>query len=184
VILTLNVPGETGRWSLRPWRMDDAPSLVEHASDRRVSRNMRDVFPYPYGPADAERFLSIATAMTPQTFFAIAVDEAAVGGIGVVLHTDVERVSAEIGYWLGTAFKGRGVTTAAVRATTAFAFREFDYLARVYAVPFAWNDASARVLEKAGYRLEGRLRRSAIKDGEVVDQLMYSILREEHEPSA
>jgi ribosomal-protein-alanine N-acetyltransferase len=159
--------------------MDDAPSLVEHANDRRVSHNMRDVFPYPYGPADAERFLSIATAMTPQTFFAVAVDEAAVGGIGVVLHTDVERVSAEIGYWLGTAFKGRGVTTAAVRAATAFAFREFDYLARVYAVPFAWNDASARVLEKAGYRLEGRLRRSAIKDGEVVDQLMYSILREE-----
>ena len=94
MILTLNVPGEAGRWSLRPWRMDDAPSLVEHANDRRVSRNMRDVFPYPYGPADAERFLSMAAAMTPQTFLAIAVDDAAVGGIGVVLHTDVERVSA------------------------------------------------------------------------------------------
>lgn len=71
---------------------------------------------------------------------------------------------------LGEAHWGRGIATAAVRAVTAHAFREHG-LRRLFAVPFAWNGASARVLEKAGYTLEGRMRQSAFKDGEVVDQL-------------
>jgi RimJ/RimL family protein N-acetyltransferase len=47
-------------------------------------------------------------------------------------------------------------------------------LTRVFAVPFEWNAASLRVLEKAGYRREARLRRSAIKDGQVIDQILYA----------
>jgi RimJ/RimL family protein N-acetyltransferase len=162
---------------VRPWRREDAAQLPGQAGDRRVSRNMRDLFPYPYTSEDAERFVSMALSMSPQTNFAIEVGGRIAGGIGYVLHGDVERVGAEVGYWLGVEFWGRGIATAAVRAVTKFAFATHAELERLYAVPFASNQASARVLEKAGYVLEGTLRRSAIKDGQVLDQWMYAIVR-------
>jgi RimJ/RimL family protein N-acetyltransferase len=164
---------------VRPWRRTDVPSLARHANDRRVWINLRDRFPHPYGIADAESFIDMATAMSPMTFFAIAVDGEAVGGIGYTPHEDVERISAEIGYWLGPSWWGRGLTTSALVAVTRYAFEQHADLRRIYAVPFAWNAASFRVLEKAGYRVEGRLRQSAIKDGTVTDQILYAILRDE-----
>jgi len=164
---------------LRPWQRADAPSLAHHANDRRIWLNLRDRFPHPYTPADADAFITMATAMSPVTFFAIVIDGHAVGGIGYTLHDDVERVSAEIGYWLGAAFWNRGIVTAALTALTRFAFDRHAELGRIYAVPYAWSTASMRVLEKAGYRLEGRMRQSAIKDGRVTDQLLYAILRDE-----
>jgi RimJ/RimL family protein N-acetyltransferase len=109
--------------------------------------------------------------------FAIAVEDEAVGGIGFTVLTDVERVSAEIGYWLGEPFWGRGIVTEALAAVTRYAI-DTCRLTRVYALPFAHNTASCRVLEKAGYTLECRLRRSAIKDGLIVDQLQYSFIAE------
>ena len=166
-----------GICTVRNWRHDDASSLVRHANNRNVWINLRDRFPHPYGSGQAEQFLGRVVDARPETSFAIAVDGEAVGGIGVVLHDDVERISAELGYWLGEAFWGRGITTAAVRAVTDYAMTTFA-LCRVYAVPFAYNTASARVLEKAGYALEGRMRRSAIKDGRVVDQFLYAATRD------
>jgi ribosomal-protein-alanine N-acetyltransferase len=168
--------------AVREWQLTDAASLARHADDRRIWRNLRDRFPHPYSRADADAFIAMALAMEPMTFFAIAVDDAAVGGIGYTLHEDVERVSAEIGYWLGTAYWGRGIMTSAVAAVTRLAFNRHEGLRRVYAVPYAWSAASARVLEKVGYRLEGRLRQSVIKDGEVTDQFMYAMLRDELPP--
>ena len=167
---------------VRAWQPADVASLARHANDRRIWLNLRDRFPHPYTEADAETFIAMATRMSPVTFFAIAVDGEAVGGIGYTLHEDVERVSAEIGYWLGTSFWGRGIATSALGTVTSYAFEQHADLRRIYAVPFAWSGASARVLEKAGYRLEGRMRQSAIKDGKVTDQLLYAILREEVPP--
>jgi ribosomal-protein-alanine N-acetyltransferase len=167
---------------VRAWQASDASSLALHANDRRIWLNLRDRFPHPYGLADAEAFIAMATSMLPMTFFAIAVGGGAVGGIGYTLHGDVERISAEIGYWLGTAFWGRGIMTSALMEVTRYAFDRHADLRRIYAVPYAWSDASTRVLQKAGYRLEGRMRQSAIKDGKVTDQLMYAILREELSP--
>jgi len=164
---------------VRDWRLDDARSLARHANDRRIWLNLRDRFPHPYTLSDAEEFLAAVANSTPRTFFAIALDDQAVGGIGYTLHDDVERASAEIGYWLGTAYWGRGIMTSALRAVTAYAFDRHDVLRRVYAVPFAWSAASIRVLAKVGYQLEGRMRESAIKNGAAVDQLLYSILRNE-----
>jgi ribosomal-protein-alanine N-acetyltransferase len=161
------------RCLLRSWRETDASSLVTYANNRRVWINLRDRFPHPYTPADAEEFIRAALASAPETRFAIAVDDAAVGSIGFMLHEDVERVSAEIGYWLGEPFWGRGIMTEALAAVTAHAIRAHD-LTRVFSVPYEWNPASFRVLEKAGYVCEGRMRRSAIKDGHVIDQLLYA----------
>jgi len=164
---------------LRPWRTEDASELAELANDRRIWLNLRDAFPHPYGLEDAERFIARAVAMSPRTNFAIEVDDRIAGGIGYTLHTDVERVGAEVGYWLGVPFWGRGLATAAVLALTGLAFTAHPELRRLYAVPFSWNPASARVLEKCGYRREGTLRQNAIKDGQLLDQWMYAILREE-----
>jgi len=166
---------------VRDWRLDDAEALVPQANDHRVAVNLRDRFPHPYGLEDARRFLAQATSMSPQTFFAIEVDGRVAGGIGYVLHEDVERIGAEVGYWLGFEFWGRGIATAAVRALSRHAFAVHPELRRLWAVPYATNPASARVLEKAGFRLEGTLRQSAIKEGRVLDQWMYAILRDEVE---
>ena len=166
---------------LRDWRADDAPSLARHADHRRIWLNMRDAFPHPYTVADAKAFLAFVADMQPRSYFAIARGDQAIGGIGYTLRSEVERVSAEIGCWLGTAFWGRGIMTAALRAVTAYTFHEHPELRRIYAVPYAGSAASVRVLEKVGYRCEGRLRQSAIKDGQIIDQLLYAILRDEIE---
>jgi RimJ/RimL family protein N-acetyltransferase len=120
-------------FTVRDWRQDDAPSLAQHGNDRRIWVNMRDAFPHPYSLSDAEAFLAFVAAMQPRSFFAIAHADRAIGGIGYTLHHDVERISAEIGYWLGTAFWGRGIMTTALRAVTAYAFREHPELRRIYA---------------------------------------------------
>jgi RimJ/RimL family protein N-acetyltransferase len=100
-----------------------------------------------------------------------------VGGVGLEPMADVYRLTATVGYWLGEPFWGRGFATQALRALSAYAFSTFD-LHRLEAAVFGWNLASARVLEKAGYSLEGRLRRSVIKDGRIADSLLYARLRE------
>ena len=121
----------------------------------------------------ATTFLGWIGQQPAPTVWAIEVEGEAAGGIGIELHTDVERVSAEIGYWLGEQFWGRGIATEALRAVTADAFKQFE-ITRLYAVPFADHAASVRVLEKAGYVKEGHLRQSAIKDGKVRDQCLYA----------
>jgi RimJ/RimL family protein N-acetyltransferase len=158
---------------VRSWALSDLDSLVRHANNRQIWINLRDRFPYPYTRANGQTYLRHVRETRPETSFAIAVNEEAVGGIGFVPQQDVERVSAEIGYWLGEPFWGRGITTDALGAVTRYAI-EHHQLTRIFALPFAHNTASCRVLEKAGYHLEGHLRRSAIKNGEIVDQLQYA----------
>jgi [ribosomal protein S5]-alanine N-acetyltransferase len=164
---------------VRAYRAADAASLAAHADDREVWRQLRDAFPHPYTRADAEAFIAMAISPGAHRAFAIAIGDEAVGGVGYTLRSDVERISSEIGYWIGRAFWGRGLMTRVVRAFTAAVFDAHPELRRVYALPFASNPASARVLEKAGFTLEGRLRQAVIKDGQVLDQLVYGRLRPE-----
>jgi ribosomal-protein-alanine N-acetyltransferase len=164
------------RCTLRPWRVGDEASLARYANNRNVSRNLRDRFPFPYTAADAADWISRASAQKPVTAFAIVVDGAAVGGVGIELGTDVFRRSAEIGYWLGEPFWGRGIATEVLRAVTEYAFAQFD-VCRLEAGVFDWNPASARVLEKTGYVLEGRARGAVLKDGRVGDRLLYGLVR-------
>jgi RimJ/RimL family protein N-acetyltransferase len=158
---------------VRSWQHDDLESLVQHADNRKIWLNLRDRFPHPYTKRDGREFLRNMLTQRPETAFAITVGGQAVGGIGFVMMPDVERVSAEIGYWLGEPFWGRGISTEAVVAVTRYAI-DTHRLTRLFASPFASNRASCRVLEKAGYVLEGRLRRSAIKDGRIIDQMQYA----------
>ena len=160
---------------VRSWRMGDAEAIARHANNRKIWMNLRDAFPHPYSVEDARTFIKSMRGRTPESTFTIAVNGEAAGSVGFVLRSDVERVSAEIGYWLAEPFWGRGIATEALGAMTGYAITTHQ-LTRVYALPFAWNTASCRVLEKNGYVLEGRLRRSAIKDGVITDQLQYAFV--------
>jgi RimJ/RimL family protein N-acetyltransferase len=162
--------------TIRPWLETDAESLARHANDREVSIHLRDRFPFPYGIEQARTFLGWVCRQPAPTVWAIEVNGKAAGGIGIELHTDVERVSAEVGYWLGQVHWGQGIVTEALKAVTAEAFKLFD-ITRLYAVPFADHAASVRVLEKAGYVREGHMRQSAVKNGTVRDQLLFAAYR-------
>ncbi len=161
---------------LRPWQWEDAQSLVAQANNRRVSQNLRDAFPFPYTSDDADRWLTVANKYDPPRNFAVVIDGKAVGGVGLIVRDDVYRRSAEIGYWLGEAYWGRGIMTAAVRATVDYAFANFD-LCRLFAAIFDGNTESARVLEKAGFTFEARLRKTITKGDRTADELIYAIVR-------
>ena len=171
------VERRAGPCIVRSVRLGDAPSIARHADNRRIWANLRDAFPSPYTLADGKRFVRTAIAQDPETHFVIEAADEVVGTIGYRLQHDVDRASAEIGYWVAETHWGRGIATAALVATTALAFERHEELHRMFALPFAGNLASVRVLEKAAYRLEGRLHHSAVKDGVVVDQLQYAACR-------
>jgi RimJ/RimL family protein N-acetyltransferase len=134
---------------------------------------LRDAFPHPYTPADARRWIQGATSTKPATQFAIVVAGEAAGGIGLILGQDVYRCSAELGFWLGEPLWGRGIATEAVNAITEYAFATFD-LCRIAARVFEGNVASRRVLEKAGFQLEGHLRKAVVKEGRTLDEFLYA----------
>lgn len=161
--------------TLRPWRSGDANALVKHANNANIARHLRDRFPHPYTLRDAKAFIHSCASVRPHLSLAIVVDEEAAGGIGISPGSDVERFSAEIGYWLGESYWGRGVTAEALRLMSAYAFETCGLL-RLFALPFADNQRSIRVLEKAGYTREATLRSSAVKDGVVRDQALYALV--------
>jgi RimJ/RimL family protein N-acetyltransferase len=163
---------DCGSCRLRTLRATDAESLARHANDRDIWLMLRDRFPHPYLLEHAHAFIEHAAQHDPPLNLAIAVDDNVVGMIGLTPGTDIERVNAEIGYWLGRQFRGRGILTAALPAATRYAVERFA-LTRVFAIPFVHNPASIRVLEKSGYIREGVMRQSAIKDGTVHDQYLY-----------
>jgi ribosomal-protein-alanine N-acetyltransferase len=161
------------RCAIRDWRLDDAPPLAKHANNRKIWLGLRDLFPHPYTIDDANEFLRRELRTQPITNFSIDIDGLAVGGIGIRIGDDVYRHTAELGYWLSEDFWGHGITSEAVPAFSNYCFENFP-LHRIYAEPYANNPASARVLEKAGFVLEGRLKNNVFKDGQILDSLLYA----------
>ncbi|MCE2500908.1 MAG: GNAT family N-acetyltransferase [Dehalococcoidia bacterium] len=168
---------DIGEWQVRSFYLEDAEALAKYANNRNVWLNLRDAHPLPYRLEHAVSWLRMATRQWPEVHFAIASADEAIGYIGLGLQSDVFYRSAEIGYWLGEPFWGRGIATAALQALTEYAFFQFN-LIRLYAYVNVTNPASVRVLEKAGYEREGRLRKNVIKDGQVVDQFLYAMVKD------
>jgi ribosomal-protein-alanine N-acetyltransferase len=136
---------------LRPWREQDIDALIRHADNRNVWINLRDRFPHPYTHAEALRWLELARTLPTGMHLAIQVDGEAAGGIGLEPQADIERASAEVGFWLGEAFWGRGIMTQALTAFSDWAVNR-PGLVRLYASVLEWNPASMRA--RAG---EGRI---------------------------
>ncbi len=165
---------------LREWRREDAADVARYADNEKIARNLRDVFPHPYALADAQGFLDICIAgdLEMSLFRAIEVDGRATGSIALCRGSDVYQKTAELGYWLAEDYWGRGIMTQAVRQLCREGFSRWD-IQRIHAEPFAHNAGSRRVLEKAGFSLEGVMRRGVFKRGQVCDFCMYALLRGE-----
>lgn len=167
---------DCGLCVVRDWRFSDKTSLVRVANNRNVWRNLTHGFPHPYTGADADSWFAQLEKTGQPTHWAIELEGQAVGGIGIELGDGVHAKSAHFGYWLGEPYWGRGIMTAAARATADYVFAYFDVL-RLEAPVFEWNPASMRVLEKCGFAREGVLRRSILKDGEIIDCVLYARVR-------
>jgi RimJ/RimL family protein N-acetyltransferase len=160
---------------LRPWRPDDLDSLVANASNENVSRGLRDRFPYPYTGSDGRAWLARAVDESDRSW-AVEIDGAAVGGVSVHPGSDVHRHSAELGYWLGERYWGRGIMTAVVSRFASRAIDAFN-LYRMFATVYANNPASERVLQNAGFEREGVQKSAVVKRGELLDVIVYARVR-------
>ena len=163
---------------IRRWRADDIPALLELANNPKIAANLRNRFPHPYTEADARSWFEFAVRDTSAFHLVIDVGGQFAGSIGLEPQSDINTGTAEVGYWLGEPFWGRGIATAAVRGLTRHALTTLRFR-RLFATCLAHNAASRRVLEKAGYRLEGITRRSALKNGVIYDQALYAFIAED-----
>lgn len=167
---------DLGDLAVRSWRKADLAALVRHANNPKIAANLRDQFPHPYTRRDGIEYLEFVREQEPERNFAIEYGGEAVGGVGFQIGVDIGRISAEMGYWLSEIYWARGLATRVVQASSEWAFEQYQ-LTRIFALAFAYNTASMRVLEKAGFEREGVLRRSAIKNGLVLDQVLYAKVR-------
>lgn len=161
---------------LRPWQENDVPSLLKYADNPTIARYMTDKFVSPYTQDQGKRFIQYAMDADPLRIFAIVVQEEAVGAIGIHPQSDIEQKNAELGYWLGEPFWGKGIMTAAIQQIVEYGFKTWE-INRIFARPFGSNIGSQRALEKAGFELEARLEQTLFKNGEYEDELIYAIRR-------
>lgn len=161
--------------SIREWKYTDAADLAAALSNRKILDNLRDGLPYPYTEKNAEEYISFILNSDPNdTFaFAIEVDGKAVGSIGAFRQGNIHFRTAELGYYLAEEYWGRGIMTSAVRQLCEKLFAETDII-RIFAEPFDYNVGSRRVLEKAGFQLEGIMKNNAFKNGKVLDMALYA----------
>lgn len=166
--------------AIREWKTEDKAALAENLSNTKVLDNLRDGLPYPYTEKDAEEFIkAMLSADKDKTFaYAITADDEVIGSIGVFRCENIHYRTAEMGYYIGEKYWGKGYTTIAVKLICDYVFKNTDII-RIFAEPFAGNTASCRVLEKCGFTCEGILRSNAFKNGKVLDMKMYSLIKDQ-----
>lgn len=160
--------------SLRPWATEDLKELVRLANNQNIARFMLDVFPHPYAESNGKDFIAFANAKSPASVFAIIVDDKPVGSVGLHAQPDIMRKNYEIGYWLGEEHWGKGIAVEAVKQITEYGFASLDCV-RIFAKIFGTNTASQKVVQKAGFILEGRFEKTIYKNNEFLDELIYAI---------
>jgi [ribosomal protein S5]-alanine N-acetyltransferase len=163
---------------LRHFKNGDQESLIENANNIKIFNNVKDTFPHPYTYADASWWIEFCKETDKlATTFAIDVEGKVIGAVGIIIGSDVQRVTAEIGYWLGENYWGKGIAVEALKQMTDYTFQNFPDLVRLWAAVFEYNKPSMRVLEKAGYEFEGIRKKAAIKNGVVIDEYVYVTFR-------
>lgn len=170
----------TPRLRLRPFDVNDAGDVHRLAGDFAVADTTLAI-PHPYEDGMAERWIATLPeefAAGRQVVLAVAdrATAALIGAIGLILRPEHSR--AELGYWIGRPFWGRGYATEAAGAMLRYGFETLG-LHRLYACHFARNPASGRVLEKVGMQREGIARAHAQRWNRFEDLVQYGILREE-----
>lgn len=169
---------------LRQMTQDDFPALVECLNDEDIARNTRSI-PLPYTLQDARDFWEILQKRSqevngaPSHWVIEHREHGLMGTIAIFFKHGVEAHCDEIGYVIGRPWRGRGYATAAVQALTAMQFETRPNLSRLEAWVYAYNPASKRVLEKAGYTVEGFCRSIFLKNGQLVDAWLLARLRQD-----
>ena len=164
---------------IREWKIENKSDLAENLNNPKILNNLRDGLPYPYTEKDAEKFIkAMLSSDKNKTFaFAITIGNKVIGSIGIFRCDNIHYRTAELGYYIGEPYWGHGYMTEAVRQICEYVFENTDII-RIFAEPFAYNTASSRVLEKAGFICEGTLRSNAFKNGSIFDMKMYARLKE------
>ncbi|CEL08526.1 hypothetical protein ASPCAL11675 [Aspergillus calidoustus] len=191
----LNLPLPKSHCLIRPLthtNPTDAPSLAHHANNPLITKWMRDAFPNPYTLDAAKSWITFTEAQSPRLDFAICTltastagenesESTVIGGIGLKQKDDIYRRTMEIGYWVGEAHWGRGIASEALEVFTRWVFsaEEFAHVGRLEAEVFAGNIGSFRVLEKVGFKPEGRKRKAVEKAEVVLDVVVMGLLKEE-----
>jgi len=163
-------------FNLRPWNKRDVESLIKYGNNPHITRFMSDGFSTLFTVEKATAFIELANSGNDKLYRTIEINGEASGGIGVMIQTDIYRKNAELGYWLAEPYWGNGIISRAIPLIVEKAFQTFD-INRVYATPFATNNASQKVLEKAGFKLEACHEKKVFRDGEYIDELVYVLLR-------
>ncbi len=165
-----------GQIRLRGFSNLDRTRLATLCNSKKIWDNVRDLMPYPYSEQDAIEFITRCQKENPPGTFAIEYEGALAGCVGLVLQSDVYKLTAEIGYWIGEPYWGQGIATKAVELMTDYGFSQLG-LVRIYSGVFDFNKASQRVLEKSGFKLEGIFEKSFIKNGKIGDEYRYAKLK-------
>lgn len=165
---------------LRPWRMGDASALAAILNNQKILDNLRDGIPFPYTLDDAQSYIAGMLAADPhQTYaFAITVNDQVVGSIGAFRKDNIHSRTAEMGYYVAESHWRQGIASGAIAQICRHIFDTTDIL-RIFAEPFAYNIGSCAALEKCGFVREGVLRKNAVKNGRVLDMILYSLISEE-----
>ncbi len=158
--------------SIRKMKFSDKADIARFMNNKNIWDNLRNFIPFPYNENDAENFINLIENDDNQIVFAIEYDKNFCGVIGLILQKDIYEKSAEIGYWIGEPYWGKGIASEAVKLITEYGFKKNDIL-RIYACVFEFNIASMKVLEKNGYIKEGILKKAIFKNGENIDEHRY-----------
>ena len=159
---------------IRQLEPSDKSQLAKLANNSNISNNLRDYFPNPYDEKDAKSFINMTIEQNPTASFGIEFGGKLCGVISLIIQNDMYRKSAEIGYWLGEPYWGKGITAKAVDLITEYGFEKLN-LIRIYAGIIEYNTTSMRVLEKSGFKKEGIFQKTIIKNDKIWDEHRYYI---------
>ncbi|KAI1384390.1 acyl-CoA N-acyltransferase [Hypoxylon trugodes] len=172
----------TDKCFIRAYAPSDAAPMAAAANHPEIVAYMRNRFPHPYTLESSEFWINFSINATPIVNFGIFnLDGTFAGGIGLTPGQDIESRTWEVGYWVAMDFWGKGIATSALMGFSEWAFKEFPELIRLEAGVFDGNFGSMKVLERVGYTKEGVRRKAIYKYGKSVDQVLYSLLREDLE---
>jgi len=162
-------------YTLRKWNQCDAESLSEYLNNKQIWDNCRDSLPYPYGLDDAHSYIKSIENNEPISDFCIEVNGEAVGNIGFVRGSDIERYNAEVGYWIAEKYWNKGIVTDALKEAVKYYFANSE-IVRVFAPVYQHNIASMTVLKKVGFKEYGIAKKGAYKNGRFIDLCYYELL--------
>jgi len=163
---------------LRALRNSDAQSLYENAKDKEIS--FYTTLPNPYTLADAQKFIRNAKRDFGRGAYEFCIElDGKVIGMMSLTKVDSKNMNAEVGYWLGMNYWKKGFASEALKLLVHFGFTKLN-LVRIYAKVLHENIDSSLLLEKNGFKLEGRLRKNLFRNGIRYDTLLYGFLKDEY----